>query len=401
MGKRVLVVSEIFWPEGGGAELATYLILRLLREASFEITVVTGTRKPAKIRGVQFYYTKLLGNQNRVERFARMRILAETHWFKELMRNHDILYVPLMAYPLIPIAKKHGLKVIVHLHNYVPVRYYGVKYVFENTKISLYEELKNSIAHELALHPKAYHRLILMPLSFALYRLSRLWLNQADIIICVSKRQAKIIESNLPSLKDKIKVVYNPPPPLPHIEKKLDENTITLLYVGGKNYIKGYHILLKAIAKLSKLPLNKKITFILTGPGFNTRKRIVKDNVEVKIMGYVPRKTLFKLHEKAHALIFPSICEEPLPYAILEAIMLKTIPIAPKVGIIHEIVDDSKRQYPFLLTQVGEKTVIEKILLLSSVPLDHLLMIVEKMRKFVLEKLNNAKNKILYLFNVV
>jgi len=43
---KLLVVTERYWPEGGGGELATHLILNMLRKC-FEIIVVTGSKNPA------------------------------------------------------------------------------------------------------------------------------------------------------------------------------------------------------------------------------------------------------------------------------------------------------------------------------------------------------------------
>jgi glycosyltransferase involved in cell wall biosynthesis len=53
----------------------------------------------------------------------------------------------------------------------------------------------------------------------------------------------------------------------------------------------------------------------------------------------LPHEKYLKLHENAWGLLFPSICEEPLPYAIVESSLLSTIPIASKVGGIPEIVE--------------------------------------------------------------
>jgi hypothetical protein len=36
-------MSEKYWPEGGGAELATHRIIEYLSSKRFEITVLTGT----------------------------------------------------------------------------------------------------------------------------------------------------------------------------------------------------------------------------------------------------------------------------------------------------------------------------------------------------------------------
>ena len=45
------------------------------------------------------------------------------------------------------------------------------------------------------------------------------------------------------------------------------------------------------------------------------------------------------LHRHVWAMVFPSICEEPLPYSILESCLLGTVPIASRVGGVPEIVE--------------------------------------------------------------
>jgi len=61
---KLLVVAERYWPEGSGGELATHLILELLRD-SFEITVAAGTLSPARVKGVRYIYEPLLSAKNK------------------------------------------------------------------------------------------------------------------------------------------------------------------------------------------------------------------------------------------------------------------------------------------------------------------------------------------------
>jgi len=44
-------------------------------------------------------------------------------------------------------------------------------------------------------------------------RLARRWVSQADKVVCVSKRQAEIIASQVPELEGRIEVIYNQLPP--------------------------------------------------------------------------------------------------------------------------------------------------------------------------------------------
>jgi hypothetical protein len=46
MKPRILVLTKLFWPEGGGAELATYLIVKDILSKYFDVTIVSSTRSP-------------------------------------------------------------------------------------------------------------------------------------------------------------------------------------------------------------------------------------------------------------------------------------------------------------------------------------------------------------------
>ncbi|MCI4407797.1 MAG: glycosyltransferase family 4 protein [Thermofilum sp.] len=347
MPPKVLTVSEIFWPEGGGAELATRLIVEQLSRTGYEVTVVTGTRKPEPVPGVEFRYTPLLKASNRLVRWGLMEALAQQRWFKELLKSHDVLYVPLAAYPLIPLAKKHGLRVVVHLHNYAPVRYHSVKYYFEPDAPTLSQELKLALYHELYAHRNPA-RTALIPLSFALYKRSRAWIRQADTIICVSKRQAEIVTKSAPELADKIRVAYNPIPPelvSLKLEKALDE-VPTILYVSGDSHVKGFYIIPRVMHILDKKKV--KMKFITAGSYRQKNIRMLKNLarklsfLEVQILGKVDHNKVVELHKTAWALLFPSIIEEPLPYAVVESMALGTVPVASRAGGVLEMLEGTR-----------------------------------------------------------
>jgi glycosyltransferase involved in cell wall biosynthesis len=341
----ILVVSEVFYLEGGGAEKATYLILRYLVQHNFKITVVTGTKNPVKIPGVKYYITSYLKPSNRPIRWMLTRLLATNSYFIRLLKEHDTLYIPLAAYPLISMAKKKGLRVIIHLHNYMPIRYSSVKYFFEPDVMNTLDEFKLAIFHERRTH-KSIIRTLLSPLSYTTYLLNKRQIREADKIICVSRRQAEILARNDPYLLNKIDVIYNPISPEllnGDITKKLNE-TPTFLYIGGDSFIKGFHILLQALRLLGKQGIKAK--FILAGPYSQQSAGILKsigdkyDCLDIQLIGKVKDEEILKLHQETWALLFPSITEEPLPYAIVEASLLGTIPIASKAGGVEEILSN-------------------------------------------------------------
>jgi glycosyltransferase involved in cell wall biosynthesis len=250
--------------------------------------------------------------------------------------------VPRFAFPVIPYAKKMGKAVVVHLHDYIPVSYTA-------TVLAPYEEHRHRITRDdIALEcMKGTKHCMAVNLLWWLPRLARKWITQADKIICVSKRQAEIISDLAPELGSKIGVIYNPPPPeLVRARPSKDLNdTPTYLYVGGDGHVKGFYILLRIAKELEKKKI--KTGLILAGDydsenlrileNFNTRSKYVK----AIVVGKVIHEELISLHNKSWALFFPSICEETLGYAVVEASLLGTIPVASRVGGVAEILSDT------------------------------------------------------------
>jgi len=360
----ILTVSEIFWPEGGGAERATYLILKLLAQQGFKITVITGTDSPAIIPGVKYYVSRYLKSSNRLTRWTLARLLATSHAFIKLLKEHDVLYIPLAEYPLIPIAKKARLRVVVHLHNYMPVRYSGVKYFFEPDVISLFKELKPVVFHEFYVQ-KSLLRTLLSPLSFIEYALSKGWLTNADKLICVSKRQAELISKNHPQLASKIEVIYNliPMELMSTDPGKNLNNLPTFLYVSGDSYAKGFYILLYILKKLKDE--NMMVRFLLLGNYTKHSIEVLRKigqgrSLDLNIIGRIQHEKVIKLHKESWALLFPSFIEEPLPYTVVEASLLGTLPIAPKIGGVREILQGTPAE-KYIFNPEDIKELVEKI----------------------------------------
>jgi len=133
-------------------------------------------------------------------------------------------------------------------------------------------------------------------------------------------------------------IVYNllPPEIVNSKPRKELEDIPTFLYVGGDSYVKGFHILLQTLNKLGKQGI--KVRFILTNRysprNLEMLKRLGEKyrNLEIQVVGRVDYEELLGIHKKVWALIFPSIWEELIPYAVSEASISGTIPIASAVG---------------------------------------------------------------------
>ncbi len=395
----ILVVTERYWPDGGGGELATHLIINILRK-KFNMVVVTGTRSTSKASGVEYIYEPLLSKREKPMLWMNTLRLINNQRFQKLLDESDIVYIPRFAFPIVPFAKKLGKKVVVHLHGYIPISYTA-------TVLAPYEEHKHRIALDnIKLEcSRSLINCMGANLLWWMPKLARKWISQADKVICVSRRQAEIIADQAPELRDKIEIVYNPLPPEvinAKLRKELGDTPI-FLYVGGDSYVKGFHMFLKAMKELGRQGI--KARFILTNRYSRESIKILTtlinkyENLRIDVVGRVEYHELIKLHEKAWALVFPSIWEEPLPYAVVESMSLGTIPIASKVGGIPEIVAGTVAER-FSFEPGDVKSFAEKIDRLLACSRDELIDISIRLRNHALKLFDTSviENRFVPLF---
>jgi len=126
VNERVLVVAERWWPDGTGGILASHLIARVLRDTGFKLTIVHDTREPVKLDGVCYVYSNLLSVRDKHRLWLNCLVLARRHWFLKLISNSNVVYIPKYCYPLMPIVKGFGKRIMTHLHDYQPVSYNAV-----------------------------------------------------------------------------------------------------------------------------------------------------------------------------------------------------------------------------------------------------------------------------------
>jgi glycosyltransferase involved in cell wall biosynthesis len=403
ISRRVVVLSELFWPEGGGAELATYLATDILRGV-FEVTVVTGSGNPAILPGVRYVYEPLLARREKAFLWLNMYRLARTERFKELVRGADIVYIPRLAFPAIPYVKEMGKTVVVHLHDYIPLSYSAAV-------LAPYEDHRHRITRDdIELEcGKGVKYCLGASLLWWLPKLARNWIKLADRVICVSRRQAEILMYSAPELRDKIEVVYNPIPTWLADSKpvKNPSDTPTFLYVGGDRYVKGFHILLEALERLGRRGVNAK--FLLANTYNQESLKALETlserykSIKINVIGRVSsHEQLLELHREAWALIFPSIWEEPLPYAVVEAMLAGTIPVASRIGGVPEIVEATlAKEYVFAPGDVGE--LVDRIEKLASQPKGAIVDAGVKLREHALRLFDGVEieSKLLSLFRSI
>ena len=397
--EQLLVITERYWPEGSGGELATHLILEILRK-EFDIVVLTGTQNPTKLRGVQYMYEPLLAKREKVRLWLNTSRLASSQRFQKMLRESDVVYIPRSSFPVIPHARKLGKKVIVHLHDYIPVSYTA-------TILAPYEEHRYRISRDdimLECRRDLKHCLGAATLWW-LPTLARKWLTHADKIICVSKRHVDIITAFMPELREKIEIIYNPPQLelLMEEPKRNPDDIPSFLYVGGDGYIKGFYYILYAIKRLAEQDIRAKL--ILAGNyGYRSlqliRAPIQRGNgIQVEVMGYIPQWALFIIRQRVWALLFPSLTEEPLPYAVVESLLLGNVPISAAVGGVPEIVSGTPAKH-FLFKPGDAKGFVDKIRKLASYTPEDVATMGTKLRQHALKffSLENIEKALLKVF---
>jgi glycosyltransferase involved in cell wall biosynthesis len=396
---KILVFTKLYWPEGGGAELATHLVVGLLSR-HFDISVVSGTARPepAVLRQVRYLQWNALRSRYKPDEWLRLLAGARHVW--RLLERADVVYIP--SHTLMPLAiaaklAKPSIKVVLHLHNYQALTF---------TSVILADQEPNMITDvtvELREH-KSLVKSVLTGFGHYLNFLNSYALRYADKVICVSRRQYEIMTYHLPWLRNKAVIIYNPPPNLPSIAKKVDETPL-FVYPGGGSYVKGFHIFLKLLTKILLKKNSELRIFVTYGRDVAFPERLVLEKLSRKIydhlvvLGRLPYSEYLKLHERAWGLLFPSIWEEPLPYAVVESALLGTVPVASRVGGVPEVVEGTPAE-EYLFAPGSAEELAEKVEMLASQPRERALEVGAKLRERALKLFDAEKigNDIIGLF---
>jgi len=331
---RILIFSELFYPHGGGAELATWLYSKLLAKEGFKITVVTSkfpNESPYELLdgGVEIFRVPMkMMFGTRYYMLVNAGVLLSS-FVNKLIKQSDIIYVPSGWYSVIPIAKIHRKPVVVHLHNYSIVCPTSLMYDFTKQEVGS-SSLKSFIIHEMVEKRRKAGSVAFSAMTNELLgkyynRLGTL----ADALIFVSRAQANLILSKVPHLKEKSYIIYNPIPDLPLIRAE----SKGIGYFGGKSFVKGFHVLMRALKSVQCRNVIAYLT--MTSEKHYTTK--VGNGV---IINFLPRvETLKDVINKIMCVVIPSIWPEPSPYILIESILYGKLVIASNIGGIPEILN--------------------------------------------------------------
>jgi glycosyltransferase involved in cell wall biosynthesis len=384
----VLIFSELFYPHGSGAELATKLYSDLLAKQGFKITVITRqfpseSSVESQENGITIYRLPMnMMFGTRYDTLANTGKLVSS-FIQHLIKQNDVIYVPGGWYSVIPFAKAHKKPVVVHLHNYSIVCSTSLMYDFTQRKVAA-SSLRSYVFHEII--ERRRNSLVVAASSFLNETVGKRY-NQlgmlADALIFVSKTQRNLTLSKAPQLSKKSYVIYNPIPNIPLIEA--EEKAIG--YFGGKRFVKGFPVLMRSLKILKKNNVNAYMTMTSAKP--KTMK--TSNGVLLNFLPKLSNEHLLSLLKKLSVVVIPSEWPEPLPYTLLESMLYGKLIIASNIGGIPEIVNGLSSGVK--LTNPGDYVEISNSLdSFLSLELDDVNEIGLKLRNYVLEKFDNGKS---------
>jgi glycosyltransferase involved in cell wall biosynthesis len=123
--------------------------------------------------------------------------------------------------------------------------------------------------------------------------------------------------------------------------------------------------------------------------------------IEINVAGRIEHRELLSLHREAWALVFPSIWEEPLPYAVIESMLMGTMPVAARVGGVPEIVRGSPAE-GYLFTPGNVEEFVDKIESVLAMSDKQVVDIGFALRETMLKKLDHeaVKRKLIKVFSL-
>lgn len=252
--------------------------------------------------------------------------------FRRLFKWADIVYIPRFWYSAIPIAKAYKKPVLVHLHDYVSICPLSSLYNFDTNTFckSGYCSQKCIYTYEKVFGRDFKSCFASTLLNSTFGRRLRSLILLSDGIICVSKAQRDIILRQIPQFQNKIHVIYNPMPECKATRIQGDDYG----FLGGSNPIKGFDVLHSGLAQI-KGDLN----VTLHATNFPTPLRAPEEIAHAKIIFYLKLTSaqLDNIYNKIRAVVFPSICPEPLPYVLGEAVLKGRLVIASDIGGLREL----------------------------------------------------------------
>lgn len=401
---NILVLSELFYPYGGGGELATYLYVKLLAGAGFRVAVLTnrffGDREINEYDNLVIYRVPLFrsADTNKFSLLLRANILLSSR-IRGLFKSSDVVYVTRDWYPAIVLAKFFKKPVLTHLHMYLPVCPISTNYnmITANSKCNIWHCLACILLHERSRRRSIFASIISLILNSTVGHIYGKLVSLSDALICVSEAQKKLIAEKAPSLTSKLFVLNNPLPPI-YPTKIISED---FGYFGGESSLKGFDTVIQAINFLKKE--SKEFHVKIHAPDLNLNENQRK---LIEPLGVIPYMRLensdcLKLYSKLKTVIVPSLVPETFGYVALEALLMGRLVIASEIGGLPEVLEGCPGSWLFPVNDY--RKLAKALLVVNSLTIEEASNLGAQNRAIIEEKFNDDKilKKFVYILNKI
>jgi len=338
---NVLFMSELFYPYGGGGELATRLYADLLTSSGFNVRVVTN-RFPGEPQTSEKGTFKIHRIPLASTRLGKYSVLRPSIMFGTFMRKvldwSDVVYIPRFWYSAIPAAKNRRKTVLVHLHGYYPVCPVATLYDLSENRICRHRyhcmcSVKCITYHERSSRTSFKEVLASAAMNSTLGCHIGKLASLSDSIICVSNAQRELVAKHMPCIANRLTTIYNPVP-------QLDEfvgQSADFGYFGGSSLLKGLAVLRAAVRNL-----NPPIKIHMTN--MPSVSQISNGMIQYPRLS---REHYGNLYKGIQVVVAPSIWPEPWGYVVSEALATGRLVVASRIGGIPEQAEGMKGAFLF------------------------------------------------------
>jgi glycosyltransferase involved in cell wall biosynthesis len=370
---RILQVNKFYYPRGG-ADKYFINLSQALERAGNEVAIFSMAHPKNLPSDFSSYFVSRISFNNgswRDKFKIPVRIIYNFEAKKKFQKlindfQPDIIHIHNIYHQISPsildTAKKSGIPVVMHLHDY--------KLICPNYQLFVNGEICE------ACKPQRYYKCtqkkclknsrtksLLATIEIYLHNsVWKIYKRNINLFIAPSVfMKQKITEFGWPA--DKIKVIINPFSPELNINKNEEavpeENY--LLYFGRLSKEKGLTTLLEAA-----VATNSQLKFAGHGPEEENLKKYTQDKkIDAEFLGFKEGKELLKIILKAKTVIIPSLWYENMPLSLLEALSLGKLVIASNIGGIPEIIKDGENGLLFKPGNISD--LIAKIKLLETI----------------------------------
>ncbi len=317
------------------------------------MTTVVNNYYMAKLdEKVSLRYVETINDKNIISKFIQEK--KGFREFKKNIINYDLVHVHMASRrstfrkgKYIEIAKKHGKKVILHIHGAEYKKFYS----------------------ECSTKEREYIKRIL---------------DLSDVVVVLSKEWKDFFDEIVKDT-EKVVILYNAVV-LPNDFEK-DTNSRKILFMGRIGQRKGIYDLIEVVEKIAKE--YKDIHLYIGGDGeVQKLQRIISEKGmqnNISYIGWITEQSKIKYLKECSYYILPSY-NEGMPMSILEGMAYKNITISTNVGGIPQVIENMKNG---IIIEPGDKNALyEKLVMLLK-------------DKNVREKLStNARKTIEEKFNI-